>query len=191
MRSGIPQGCCLSPTFFNLYTHGLDKSTGQADYLAYADDIAQIIPSHKSRHMHTLATTRAIQQIDSFENKWKIKTNKDKFTLINLGQQKTEDIRLADRTIQHRPDAVLGLAITKSGYCKHVKTRRDIASAQLTRLQRFRNLSGDNKRKLYLALVRSEILYPPIPMHTASTTQISTLQKVQNRATLLITNTTK
>ena len=48
----------------------------------------------------------------------------------------------------------------------------------------------DNKRKLYLALVRSKLIYPPIPIRTASKTQISTLQKVQNRVTRLITNTT-
>ena len=43
LRSGVPQGGSLSLTLFNLYTHDLDKPTGQADYLAYADDITQII----------------------------------------------------------------------------------------------------------------------------------------------------
>ena len=108
------------------------------------------------------------------------------------GRLKTEDIRLADRTIRHGPSGkVIELTITKFEYCKHIKTRRDIASAQLTRLQRFRNLSKKNKRKLYITIVRCKLVYPPIPMHTASKTQISTLQKVQNRATRLITNTTK
>ena len=104
LRSGVPQGGCLSLTLFNLCTLDLDKPTGQADYLAYADAITQIIPSHsKSRKMHALATTRAIQQIDTFENKCKIIKNKDKFTLISLERQKTEDIRLKDRTIQLGP----------------------------------------------------------------------------------------
>ena len=60
----------------------------------------------------------------------------------------------------------------------------------LTRLQRFRNLSEKNKRKLYLTIVRLQLLYPIIPLNSISKTAHKKLQKVQNKALRFIENTT-
>ena len=57
----------------------------------------------------------------------------------------------------------------------------------MTKLTRFKFLNLNNKRKLYLTLVRSILLYP-VPLHTASNNQLRKLQKVQNAATRFITN---
>ncbi|KAF2351008.1 hypothetical protein FHG87_018233, partial [Trinorchestia longiramus] len=46
----------------------------------------------------------------------------------------------------------------------------------------------DTKRKLYLAYVRSALIYPAIPLRTLSPSSISKLQSVQNKATRFITN---
>ncbi|KAF2344258.1 hypothetical protein FHG87_024986 [Trinorchestia longiramus] len=47
----------------------------------------------------------------------------------------------------------------------------------------------DTKRKLYLAYVRSALIYPAISLHTLSPSSISKLQSIQNKATRFITNT--
>ena len=53
-----------------------------------------------------------------------------------------------------------------------------------------RNLSEKNKRKLYLTIVRPQLLYPIIPLNIISKTAHKKLQKVQNKALRFIENTT-
>ena len=57
----------------------------------------------------------------------------------------------------------------------------------LTKLQRFRNLS---EKKLYLTIVRPQLLYAIIPLNSISKTAHKKLQKVQNKALRFIENTT-
>ena len=108
--------------------------------------------------MHAYTTTRAITHINNYENKWKIKTNQDKFQVINIGTHNTVDIPHHD--ISHTSGKVLGLKVNSTSFVGHIKQRRDIANAQLTKLLTFRNLHTNNKRKLYTALVRSKLIYP-------------------------------
>ena len=115
----------------------------------------------------------------------------DKFTVINSGRTKKVDIRLTDRTIRHSNImTVLGLDITSNGVKPFSKTI-NIAKAQLTKLIRFKFLNPINKRKIYLALVRSKLLYPTIPLHIASKHQMTRLQSLHNRATRFITNNSR
>ena len=64
-----------------------------------------------------------------------------------------------------------------------------MANEQLNKLSWFRNLSQTNKRKLYLALVQSTLLYPIVPLNILTPPQMSKLQKIQNKGTRFITNT--
>ena len=61
-------------------------------YIAYADDITQIISCPGEASMLALKTKRAITQINNFENKWKIKTNVEKFTVIPIYRKKSDII---------------------------------------------------------------------------------------------------
>ena len=190
LRSGVPQGGCLSPTLFSFYTHDIPEDTiTHAKYISYADDITQIVPyTGKSRNMHAYRTSRAITAINTYEKKWKIQTNKDKFQVINIGKHATRDI--PHHNISHTiTGKVLGLNIKSTGFTHHNKVRKNIAQSQLTKLYRFQNLSSNNKRKLYMTLVRSSLIYPIIPMHTSSKTQMLALQRIQNKATRFINNT--
>lgn len=144
----------------------------------------------KSTARHALLTKRAIENVDNFEHKWKIQTNKSKFQVINLGRMHPSNINLNDRRIEHSKEGkVLGLKITPTGFATHARYRQQIAKVQLAKLKRFRNLSQNNKRNLYIALVRSKLLYPIIPLHIMSRTQIIKMQRIQNEATRFITNT--
>ena len=98
---------------------------------------------------------------------------------------------MQDRDIQNTPvGKVLGLTITSTGYTRHYKQRQNIARAQLGLLYRFRNLNKANKRKLYLTLVRSKLIYPTIPTHTASKNAAFKLTKNPKQGKRFITGFT-
>ena len=102
--------------------------------------------------MHAHATSRAITHINNYEHNWKIKTNEGKFQVINIGTHKTVD--LPHHNTEHtNTGKVLGLHIFSTSFKGHI-TIRNVANAHLTKLQRFRNLNIDNKRKLFTSLVR-------------------------------------
>ena len=72
------------------------------------------------------------------------------------------------------------------GISPQVETRKAMAMKILTKLQRFRNLSEKNKRKLYLTIVRPQLQYPIIPLNSISKTAHKKLQKVQNKVLIEI-----
>ena len=76
----------------------------------------------------------------------------------------------------------LGLHITKNGYIRHVKERKNQGEAALKKLYRFRHLPIQIKVHLVKVMVISTLDYPPIPTHTLSKTQLRLLQRTQNKA---------
>ena len=64
---------------------------------------------------------------------------------------------------------------------KHIANNINKAKHQLAKIQRFGGLSINNRRKLYLMLVRSTLLYPCIPLHITSNDQMMKMQKTQNK----------
>ena len=188
LHSGVPQGAVLSPTLYSYYTNDIPPPLLDTDYILYADDITQIITTP---HAIVNNTEHAIKQINEYENKWKIQTNIDKFTIINIIRHKTNNIHINNRHIPYsKTGKILGLQLSKHGYTNHITARCSMARAQLIRIKRFQQLNTNTKRKLYLALVRSVLIYPTIPLHTLSHTAMSRLQSVQNKALNYITNLT-
>ena len=190
LESGVPQGACLSPTLYNLYTHDLPPPLPSTDYIAFADDITQITSGpYKFRHIANI-TKHAIQQINTFENKWKISTNKSKFTTIPLTRINTADIDIGNHHYEYtHKGKILGLTFSSRGVHTHIKQSKARADRDLTKLNRFKNLNTQNKRKLYTSLIRPILIYPSVPIHTLTSTNLQTLQRTQNRALRFITNT--
>ena len=187
LQSGVPQGAVLSPTLYSYYTHDLPQPLPDTDYIAYADDITQLIATPGNIANNTI---HAIEQINHFENQWKIQTNMTKFKIINLCRRKTDDIFIDDRHIPYADTGtILGLKFSRTGYKTHITARCAQARTQLNKIRRFTNLSPDNKKKLYLTLVRSTLLYPPIPLHTLAKTPMLRLQAIQNNGLRFVYNT--
>lgn len=89
LMAGVPQGSSISPTLYTIYTNDIPEPAYDCTTVQYADDITQIIAYHgKSRHMMVNRTVSEIQKINKFENKWKIKTNSNKFKIVPTGVQK-------------------------------------------------------------------------------------------------------
>ena len=85
---------------------------------------------------------------------------------------------------------VLGLTFSTSSISPpQITTYRAIAFKTLNRLQRFRNLSTHNKKRLYITIIHPQLLYPIIPLNTISHTYYKKLQQVQSKALRFIENT--
>ena len=99
-------------------------------------------------------------------------------------------MRSIGRAIDYSSTAkALGLTITSVGFGKHVGDRIGLARGQLRNLFRVINLSTAAKRLLYLASIRSVLVYPTIPLHLMSQNQQKKMQIVQNKAARIITRT--
>ena len=190
LHTGVPQGACLSPTLYSFYTHDLPPPLPNTEYIAFADDITQITAGRYPPKYAAKQTQHAIQQINSFEKKWLIRTNTNKFKIIPISRRKTSDIFINNTHYPYtNTGTILGLNFTSHGFRSQINTRKSTALRNLQKIYRFYHLSPNIKRTLYLTFVRSSLIYPPIPLHTTSKTSISQLQKIQNKALKFISNT--
>ena len=150
ITAGVPQGGCLSPTLFNIYTADLPPPTANHEQIIYADDVTQIIAQKGTENMISKATITEIAKVNAFEKMWKIQTNKTKFQIIPIGRQKCNPITI-DNTNYHpqKSGTVLGTIVSKTGFHSHIRQRIKLAKLKLPLLFRFINLSQSNKRTLY------------------------------------------
>ena len=161
------------------------------DYIAFADDITQITSGRYKYRDAARNTEHAIRQINEFENKWKIKTNRSKFQIIPISRKNTADIYLNDNEIlQYTNEGkILGLTFNRGGIHPQIKIRTAVALNNLSKLHRFKSLNIKNKLKLYNALIRSTLIYPPVILNTIAKSPMLKLQRVQNKALKYSTNT--
>ena len=129
-------------------------------------------------------------KLTRYENKWKIQTNMHKFQTLNIARRTTHPIITDEQIISYTNKAtVLGLTFSTRSITPQITTRRAMAMKTLKRLQRFRNLSTNNKRRLYKTIIRPQLLYPIIPLNTISHSSYRKLQQVQNKALRFIEST--
>lgn len=189
IRCGVPQGSVLSPTLFILYTNDA-PAAGRGINLSYADDVTHIsgYPG-RSREIARRQIAAQINTQSVYEKDWRIHTNESKFSIFNLGARLHENISTNTRAIatQHQ-GTLLGLTISRSGYASHINKRCDHARTTLGKLYRFRTMPTKLKLHLVKTLIIPILEHPPVPTHTLSKTQISKLQKVQNKALRFATN---
>lgn len=183
LSAGVPQGAVLSPALFNLYTKDI-KELRHSQHTAYADDVSQIVHYHgPSKNMMKLKTEQAIGELNEFEQKWKIKTNNNKFQVLHISKYNPLPLTIGQTNINYaRETNVLGLTLKSRGIAAHVKKQRQKADTTLRKLRRFSQLSPRLKLRLYKALVLPLLDYPPIPTNTIRQSNWKSLQAVQNKA---------
>lgn len=190
LLSGVPQGSCISPTLYILYTADTPPPAPYSEYIQFADDITQIITyPGKSTQIMANHTIRAIEQINKYEQKWKIKTNRQKFKIIPLAKINTKPIIINNEHYPYSQEgSMLGITINKKGYNSFMNNKKNKARNALTKIKRFNKLSKTNKQLLYTSLVRSVMEYPPVPIHAFTKTKLYSLQSTQNLALKYIHN---
>ena len=190
LESGVPQGAVLSPTLYSIYIADIPDPAPYSEFLCFADDITQVVAYQgKSEEIMARHTARAIETINQYESKWKIQTNTTKFKIIPMAKFKLQPVIVDDNAIPYSHEGkVLGLPITTNGYKKAFTQKKNAGGANLLKIKRFRGLNPPNKRKLYNALVKSSLTYPPVPMNGASETNQRMLQVIQSKALRFIYN---
>ena len=143
----------------------------------------------ESANIMARKTATAIKQINDYERKWKIQTNQAKFKIIPMAKRKLEPVIVDGEIIPYSTEGtILGLPITTTGLKKIYKQKKISGEITLNKLKRFRGLSPTNKLKLYTAYIKSALVYPPVPLHAATKTNLKALQTVQNKALRFIYN---
>lgn len=190
IESGVPQGGCLSPTLFILYTSDMPEPAPYSDHVMFADDVTQIVSyPGKSKELLSRHTAKAIENINRYEKKWKIQTSTNKFKVIPVGRTNSAPLIVDEDILPYtREGTVLGLKITSNGYKQFISEKINRLRVILTKLKGLYQLTINNKKKLYLTLVRSILEYPPIPLHAINITNMYELQKIQNQALRYIYN---
>lgn len=91
-RAGVPQGSCLSPTLFNIYTNDMPTVT-KAHVSLFADDTMFHCSNHNARYA-TLQLQRQINLASEWFKKWRLRINEAKTTAILFGRTQKLNIKL-------------------------------------------------------------------------------------------------
>lgn len=131
----------------------------------------------------TRRTIQEITKVNTYEAKWKIKTNKNKLKIVPISVKKKNDIIIDGSKIEYSPHGkVLGLTMGRTGIERHINETINKGKSRLTELYRFKNLPTNIKTHLVKAFIVPILLYPSIPLVTTSRNKQNKLQKVQNKA---------
>ena len=190
LLSGVPQGACLSPSLYNLYTSALpttlpanQSKLGKLQNILYADDISQITTTTVQRQHHQRHTSRAIQYVNDYESQWKIKTNTNKFQAISLLKPPKKTLQVNNQPIPtSKIGKTLGLSFNRAGYGPQCVQNKGKCGTKLSNLRRFAKLSARNKLRLYKSIILPSLIYPTVPLHTVPKTHMRKLQSIQNQA---------
>lgn len=183
LHSGVPQGSCLSPTLYNWYVADLGELIN-SNYIQYADDITQIVRyPGKSKEFLRRKTIRAIEEVNTYEKKWKITTNQSKFQILHVSKNKPLPIEINRIKIPYSPEvSILGLKLVRTGIKSHIKEKLKKAKLAFTKLKRFSKMTPKIKLHLYKALVTPHLQYSPVPLNTLSKSNKLKYQAIQNKA---------
>ena len=168
----------------------MPPSGANAMNVIFADDVTQIIQNFRDNKQQLAEdTVSEIKRINTYENKWKIKTNTNKFKAISISKTKPAPIYIDNNEIEYSNNgSILGYQVSMKGNLVHIKERISKAKMNLTKLRIFSGLDQDTKLYLYKMLIQPILIYPPVPMHTMSREQTKNIQRVQNKAIRWIKN---
>ena len=191
LESGVPQGACLSPTLFNIYVKDIPEPLVDTDYLQYADDITQIIALPGNPRAIANNTKLAIEQINNYENKWKIQTNINKFQIMNVSRRNTAPVIVNRKEINYtNKTKILGMTYSTHGISPQVEIRKANGNENFNKTTTVQEFIWEKQKKTLLNNRKTATSIPnhSIKQYLKNCTQ--NLQKVQNKALRFIENTT-
>lgn len=82
--AGVPQGSCLSPSLYSIFTNDVPV-TSEADLALFADDVAFVTSSIKSAHA-AKNMQRVLDLLPSWFNQWRLRVNVGKTQAMTVSK---------------------------------------------------------------------------------------------------------
>lgn len=193
---GVPQGSCLGPLLYSIFTNDLPFVLDKATAVMYADDTTVYV-SAKTIEEVNLGLNKELQAVVNWIQQNHLVLNIAKTNCIVIGSRvsvcKNPELKLfiKDECIQQVSEAkMLGVIIDdKLSWKQHINKisiRMCGIMASVKRCAPFLHQSA--LKQLFQALLLSNLDYCPIIWSNANADLIDKLQKTQNRAARIILN---
>ena len=201
IKSGVPQGSCLSPTLFNLYFSDISEIIPKEIYHAlFADDLC-IWTTNKSLKSSKKCLQIAINKISLYCKTWGLKINKSKTTysvFTTAGYRKTyEKLNKINLTIDNSRIPLepfpkfLGIYLDpKLSFERHFDETSKKVISKINLLKKLQSFKWKNTTRLgstvYKSLIRPLFDYAFIPLMTGTQKVINKYEILQNRILKII-----
>ena len=185
--SGVPQGSVLGPILFLIYINDLENEIG-SNILKFADDTKMFRRVESQEDRHQLQSD--LNKLVKWAEKWQMLFNKDKCKCLHIGQANAKNNYIMNNTVLLSTEREKDVGVVVSSDMK-VSEQCGIAARkgnQILGLIR-RNIAYRDKRliiPLYMSLVRPHLEYCIQAWRPHMRKDIDKLERVQRRATRLI-----
>lgn len=186
LLAGAPQGASPSAKLYNLVIRLAPIARNPRNYYSnYADDCHQIVASQDTIRYHERKIVTAIKEQNEFELREGLITEPTKSWILTMFKYKTPKVTIQGERYptKQKNVKILGLKINfRSFIASHVTQQCKKAKLALSELYKFRTCKTSTKMLLIKSKVLPHLMYPCIPLHLASKTQMCRLQAIQNKA---------
>lgn len=187
---GVPQGCVLSPTLYNIYTYDI-PTIEDCDIAQFADDTAFYTSSRFAKQIIRRLEKGAKKLLKYFK-KWKIRLNETKtqaifFTNRRTRQLPTRKFKIGTSEIDWSNEVkylgvVLDKKLTFRSHIQYALTKAQIAIRILySLLNRRSKLDTRNKLLLFKVGIRPIFTYASPILHDVAKTHLQKLQICHNK----------
>jgi hypothetical protein len=194
---GVPQGSCISPTLYSVFTSDMPSSS-QHETALFADDVAKF-KSSRSASTIVRGLSRAAQQTHSYMDKWRICINGRKTQAMFFSRRRSRqlppthmklfnaDVKL-EKQIKYL-GMILDNKLTLRPHINYVIDRTNVAIKILyPLLSRNSHLNAQNKLMVYKLALRPILTYGCPALKGIAKSHVARLQTTQNKILKMILN---
>lgn len=196
LSCGVPQGSCLGPLLFSIFTNELPFILKSATIVLYADDSTIYVSAHNSVQLNTILNKELkLVELWISENKLVINTEKTKSLMIGssylLKNSPVLNLSVGGATIEQVAEAkLLGLTVdnmlTWNNQIKNILNKMGKYMAMVRHCKKC--IPHSIRKMLVESIVLCHIDYCSSIWSTTTETNLNKLQVAQNKAARLVLN---